>query len=449
MAQPSPLPTAPDGFAVGWARATRGVSQLHPDPAGEFRALAVVFFFIPLALWALGVQSPTTDNRALAPLPHSFSSWDVMDETAAYVNDHLPFRGSAVRLRAELSQRMFKEAPPSAGGNFGEAAPRAPVRKVERNFIKLPPAAPEPSIPGNADVMIGKSGWLYLNGEFESECNTTVAGRQVVIDGLRRLQSILARSGRRFVFTIAPDKSTADPAWLPDDNPFAECSPPAKLAAFHALASARIPGYIDIEKKIRVLQAKEARPYYLRQDTHWNGLAAAVFAQAAVRAVDPTLLDRTNVRERVESYVGDLTTLLGTPSSDRGVTTDIVRAGVRVKVHKVAAVPGSPPIVRSEATTTGAPLFPDDALIIGDSFSEVTLKQLQPFFRKLTWLHSTVAYTAPAMTAKEIAKAKFVIWLTVERYFTSSSLGVVWSKPFVDKLHATLPRHSSRRAGSP
>src|SRR5581483_11324821 len=283
-----PEPAQP--IKVVQTRAQRQKAQRSRRPASVFRALAIIFFFVPVALWAMGVQSATSDKRALAKFPHSFTSWKVMDEMAAYVNDHVPFRGTAVRLRADISQSLFGEAPPSAGGSFGEATAKKPVNKEERNFVQLPPAKPEPTIAGSQEVMVGKDGWLYLTGELVRECSSGATGRKAAIDGVRRLQKLLTAAGKSFYFTLAPDKSTAEPEHMPDNNAFAQCSAPAKKQTFQELAQAAIPGYVDMRSIIKQREAAEKRDYYYRKDTHWNGLAAAAFTETVAKSIDQNLL---------------------------------------------------------------------------------------------------------------------------------------------------------------
>ena len=73
-----------------------------------------------------------------------------------------------------------------------------------------PPAPPEPVVEGSSTVLVGQDGWLYLMGEFYKECYPVTPPTEV-IQGLQRLQSILAATGRKLVLPLAPDKSPAEP----------------------------------------------------------------------------------------------------------------------------------------------------------------------------------------------------------------------------------------------
>lgn len=406
--------------------------------AGVFRLLAIVFFGVPIALWAVGVHSNTGDKRALAPFPSSLTSWDVMDETAAYVNDHVPFRGTAIRLRADISQGVFGEAPPGQGAIRDDVPTRKPPTRANREFVDLPEVPPEPEIAGSADVMVGTDGWLYLNREFLSECEVTDEQRQAVIAGYGRLQQILATSGRQMLFTIAPDKSTSEPEHLPTDNPFAECSTASKRATFTALRDAAIPGYIDMRRIIEQREKAEDRAYYFRKDTHWNGLATAALAETMVKAIDPTLLETTTIKEGVQDYEGDLTTFLGTPTVDKGLITEVVRPGVTVTANRDNALADGATLELHTATTTSAPLYDGSAVVIGDSFAGSSLLQLDPFFPTLRWIHSVTVSDAPLTTVEKISEAKVVILISIERDLRR---GVLWTDAFLDKLEEVLPAY--------
>jgi hypothetical protein len=397
-----------------------------------FALLGVVFFFTPLAMFATGVGPGSSERRALAPFPSDWAHWKVFDEIAVYVNDHLPLRGDATRLRAEVTQDLFGEAPPG-GGTLGEHLAHAATDERERSFAKLPPVPTEPTAAGNPDVIIGKDGWLYLTSEFVRECNPEQPPAAVT-KGLTRFADILARSGRTLVLTLAPDKSTAEPEHLPDDNPYAACSARAKQETYAALDNAAIPGYLDSRARIDQAEVAENRPYYLRKDTHWNGLAACLVAQDLMRALDPRLLEGTHVEESVKRYTGDLTEILGVASTDQAVDAKIVRNGVDVS-RANSLVGAEFQASRTTATSTDAPLVNGPALLIGDSFAEATIPALAPFFQDLTWWHTAGTYEGPRTTAELIKRAKTVLLIWNERYF---DYGVLWNNAFLDQLERFL-----------
>jgi hypothetical protein len=405
----------------------------------EFRVLAILFFFVPLTLYLVGVgPGGSSERRRLAKLPHSFTSWKVMDETAAYVNDHLPLRSDAVRLRAEISEQIFSEAPPASGTNtFGETAAGNPVNERERKFVRLPPLPPEPKVAGSSTILVGDDGWLYLTLEFYRACNRREPVQQAIA-GLRRLQRIVKRSGRSFALSIAPDKATAEHEHLPSDNPYAGCyrtAPPV----LGPVAKAHIPGFVDSHALVERRERAEKRAYWARQDSHWNGLARSAVAIELARQLAPDLARGARVDERVREYQGDLADLLGIPSTDKTLWGTVRRPGVHVTAAQVSLAPGVP-MRRFSTTSSQADLFPGSVLMVGDSFAESISNELAKFTTSLSLLHAGNVRKAPRSTADLVVDSDAVVVFVVERNLLVGGYEVLWSKPFLDKLEPLLAK---------
>jgi alginate O-acetyltransferase complex protein AlgJ len=429
-------------------------------PARIFAVAAVVFFSLPVIAYGLGLRSRAIENRPLAPFPKVSSSWSAFDQLGAWYTDRLPFRPDAVKWRGNIYRSIFDENPPAASGaieavpnaagastggasagkpstpSLGESPALAPKKKSERDFIRLPPVPPEPPVPSTSLVVGGKDGWLYLAGELYKECNPGQP-RADVIAGLKRLDAILTASGRRFVLTLAPDKSTVEGQHLPDSYPFSECAPKAKDTTYSMLRDASLPGYIDARQLLETRQTAERRDYYLRKDSHWNGLAEAAISTEIARKLDPAVTRGAVVHESIGAYTGDLTGLLGTPTPDESIFTSITRPGV------TATRAPEPPLsgLDSAATTTtstGAPLFHGPVFMVGDSFSAGLVDELSPFVSSMVWLHDGMVRQAPRTTAGQIKAARAVVLVWNERYFADPAYGVLWSQPFLDRLQQEL-----------
>jgi alginate O-acetyltransferase complex protein AlgJ len=431
-----------------------------PRPARIFAAAAVVFFLFPAIAYVFGMRSRAIENRPLAPFPKVSHSWSALDELGAWYTDRLPFRPNAVKWREDLYRNLFDENPPADGGAIeavpnavggsssagaaakndapalGESPALAPKTKSERDFIRLPPVPPEPPVPSTSLVVGGKDGWLYLAGEFYKECNPGQPPANVIA-GLKRLDAILSASGRKFVLALAPDKSAVASQHLPDSYSFSNCAPKAKDDTYAMLRDAGLPGYIDARQLIETRQTAERRDYYLRKDTHWNGLAVAAISTEVARKLDPALTNDVTVHESVGSYVGDLTSLLGTPTPDQSIFTSIGRAGVTVVQAPQAPLQG---LQSTETTTTStkAPLYKGRVFLVGDSFSEGLINELSPFISHMIWMHDGGVREAPRTTAEQILAAKAVVLVWNERYFADPAYGVLWSPQFLDRLQQEL-----------
>jgi hypothetical protein len=425
--------------------------------ARVFSVAAVVFFLLPVVAYLGGLRSKVIENRPLKSFPHLSLSWSTLDDFGAWFSDHVPFRPRAVDLRRDISHHVFNENPPTNSGPI-EAVPNAngasaagatnapapglgeapvkPVLKSQQNYLHLPPLPPEPQAPSTSDVVGGKNGWLYLTAELFKECNPVTPTAQV-ISGLQRLNSILTASGRKFVLTLAPDKSTVEPQYLPSSYPFQDCAPKAKNETYAALAGAGLPGYVDSRALIDAREIKERRDYYLRKDTHWNGVGIVAVTEELARKLDPAAVTRVHSGEGVLPYTGDLTVLMGEPKVDQGLAALIDRPGV-----KVTRAPGSPlPGVRSAETSTvstSVHLYNGHVFLVGDSFSDGVIDELSQFVKSLTWMHNGDVRIAPQTTVEQIKASNAVVLVWNERYFADPAYGVLWSQPFLDRLEQAL-----------
>jgi hypothetical protein len=400
--------------------------------------IAALFFLIPAVLYGSGMRASAIENHRLASFPTLRSSWSTLHGVNTWFVDALPGRKELVRWRAQFSLSVFGEAPPSSGAsNVGEVQPSLPTTKAQRDFLKLPPTPPAATVTGTGSVLVGTQGWLYYLDEISNECNP-ISPPSAVISGFRRLQSILAASGRQFVFSLAPDKSTVDPQFLPNNWPYKACGTAAKKSTYERLAAAHIPGYVDSLALIKQHEAAENRLYYLRQDTHWNGLAAAAVSQALVGALSPSLLVNFQQVDSVGSYIGDLSKMVGVSTRDSCLTAKIIRPDVTVHIHP-KALPGIPS-TQSFATSVTSPLGPGRTLMIGDSFADTLVPKLAPFFKNLLWIHNASVQSFPLTVAQQINSSRAVIVVWNQRYFTDPAFGVLWSTPFLNKLSKMLTK---------
>ncbi|MEX2254981.1 MAG: hypothetical protein WEC34_06050 [Acidimicrobiia bacterium] len=361
--------------------------------------VALLFFFTPLALWAIGVRPD--DQGARASLPSTWTSWGWIDETRAYVEDQLPFRTVAVRWRADVTRELFGEAPPGAGNALDESTPRAG-------------RGPSPIPEGASDVVLGKNRWMFLTGELALAC-TPERSDPAIADDLRRMAKAVEQSGRAFVLSVAPDKSAVEQEHLPDDNPYEECAARGHRHRFATLHDAGIPGYIDMLQRLRLIERRDERETYLRGDSHWNGLATSELTVAIARSLDPAVIPHTQFEPVEYEYQSDLTRVLGTPVTERGTNVRVLRPGVTVDREDAPFGPNTRAIT-TRATTVGAPIAPEKILLIGDSFALGIVDQLAPFVQSLTYLHTFDALLDPDLLQRELDASTVVVVVTVERY---------------------------------
>jgi hypothetical protein len=393
-----------------------------------FLVVGVVFFFLPVAALLVGVRAKPIENKPLATAPHWRLSWDVIPEITDYVNSHLPFRDAAVRANTNLSLKVFGEAPSTAVGTGGPAG----VDNQQQTGADKPE---DPEAVGGK-VTIGRNGWLYLAEEFHKECQRLQPPAQVIAN-LQRLNDLLTASGRTFIFTVAPDKSTVVPEYLPANYPEKACAQASKQETFRLLAASGNPAYVDMHALITGRQKQEKRPYYLKKDTHWNGLATTALTREVMKKIDPAMLKDALIEEGKFSYQGDLTQLLGAPETDETQTATITRPGVTVAPLEQVSTPSGLTAFRMPASGQAA-MVDAPTLLVGDSFSRVVLPQMAPFFSNLLRVDNGTFAADQDAALKQVMDSKVIMLVWVERNFTSVKSGLLWSTSFLDALEARL-----------
>jgi alginate O-acetyltransferase complex protein AlgJ len=372
--------------------------------------LALVFFFAPAVAFLLGARAEQLENRPLTEFPSWSSGWDFFPEFTAWATDHLPLRGEAVRGNATLSERLFDEAPSYGGKDDG--GPVGGVPSGDGTGVDVEVAYPP--------VIEGRRGWLYFGGDVENLCDPT---RDVddVIARLDRLARAVETSGRRFLVTVAPDKTSFYPDQLPATYVGEACSTQRRGEFWDALTERPPSGLIDLRAALAREQDDADDLLYRRTDTHWGPRGAAVYARQLAAALDPALLEGTElVPMGTASMPGELGAMLGRPSEDDVEDFILARPGVTPVGRDSLDLPEMPYGPETfHATTTEAPLFAPRTLLLGDSFSTASRKMLGCFFSHLTLMHNEMAREDAQVVADTIVESDVVVLEIVERTIAS------------------------------
>ena len=229
--------------------------------------------FAPVVAFGVGVRAKAIENRPLAELPKAADGWRIFPEMTAYATDRLPLREHAIDLNDRLIEGVFGQPPvkASSGG----------------------PAVGGPAAAGSLDnlfpsVIEGKDGWLYLGGDMRIPCLATRPVGETVSE-LTALRDVVEKSGRRFVFVVAPDKSSVVPEHLPDDYPGKRCARERKAEMWDALGGieGREDWLIDLREPLLDRQAADGADIYRPNDTHWTPRGGAVFGQELLGVLSP------------------------------------------------------------------------------------------------------------------------------------------------------------------
>lgn len=376
--------------------------------------LALAFFFAPLVAFAAGERPAAFENRALAEFPSLSDGWEFFPDFTTWAVDHLPLREEAVEVNAELAERIFDEAPSFGAGSGGGSPAGVPSGQGESDASLY------------ARVIEGEDGWLYFGSDVSELCEPTRTVEDVM-DRLDRLAAAVESSGRRFVVTVAPDKSTIVPDYLPATYYGQDCATERRTAFWAALRTAPPSGYVDLRADLEAEQERSGEYLYRRTDTHWTSGGSAIYAQNLAEALDPELWADTDVVDAgTTSRTGDLGRLIGRPREDEYAAVEVRRRGVTPVGRDGLDLPEMPytPITVTNRTT-GAALFEAPTLLIGDSFTSASRQALGSLFADLTLLHGDVAEPFPEAVAAEMAAADVVVFEVVERTLASGEASLL------------------------
>lgn len=363
-----------------------------------FAILAVAFFATPIAARMVGVTAESFENRPFAGAPKPSQGWDAFAQTTRFLTDRMPLRAQAVRANTRIWTDVFGTTPrygPVQAPGGDQALPFAGAPAEESAQAPADAASA-------AQVLVGRDGWLFLQGEQDRSCQPFMA----FDEALRRWEALAAQiraDGRRVVLAVPPDKGSVYPEHLPD-FPGEACAAAGKRRLWRLLSGAEVGSpqrVVALRDDLLAQKPSAGDGLYSRKDSHWTTFGSLALVRALVErlgdAGGATATPEISVRSdeivdpgRAE-YTGDLTGLLGAPETDTQARRDVRRAA-------------------------GAPRIPGRTVLVGDSYSDAPLPQLTPYFedlRVLSWVN-----TPPAQMADEIGRADTVILETVERELT-------------------------------
>jgi hypothetical protein len=395
---------------------------------------ALVFFFAPWAARIGGQKAVAFENHALASFP-SLSSWKFFGSFDTWSVDHLPLRQYAVRGNANLSQAVFGQ-PPKYGGNADSGLPVVGTKNG-------PPTQPNQDSSTYSTVIQGKDGWLFFGGDASGACKPKRPLAQE-LDLLDKLGRAVEASGRQFVFTVAPDKTTMYPDKLPSSFYGKDCMNKQKEQFWSQVTAHPTAGYLDLRGPLAAQQKADGVPIYRKTDTHWGPRGAAVFARALADRLQPSLWSGTQVvPDGTISEHGDLGGLSGVPSTDRTPNWKMVRPGVVLGYHTAPHPLPTPDTVVNRSTSGGSPLYGRKTLLLGDSFTDASREDLLPLFKNVTLLHNTSSLGHPKELTQSFVDNKVIVLEVVERSVVGGGIGLL-GPSHLPSILAALAAHPLR-----
>ena len=136
----------------------------------------------------------------------------------------------------------------------------------------------------NNKVIAGKNGYLFSEETVNDYIGVTVSDREIhnIAETIRLMQEYSNAHNADFVFTVAPNKNTVYPENMPIGYINGKDSNLSKLKK--QMEKMNI-NYVDLEKTLKE-QKKNGAELYLKNDTHWNNLAALYSYNAIMQGLD-------------------------------------------------------------------------------------------------------------------------------------------------------------------
>ncbi len=209
---------------------------------GSICLLAVPF----LSFLFEGEASKTIENKELQEMPTfveeggSFNP-DILKDLGSYFEERFPMRSALVSWDTDLNQLLFGES-------------------------------------GIDDVICGSDGWLYYYETLDDYMGINQldeCGLAAFAYDCRYLSDYVERVGAKAIFTIAPNKNTVYPEYMPFRYLRSEEDHPAQKVA--SLLEGKGIDYVDLISLYGDQVAKEGRgdqPLYYKRDTHWTNYGA-------------------------------------------------------------------------------------------------------------------------------------------------------------------------------
>ena len=246
-------------------------------------------------------------------------------------------------------------------------------------------------------VLAGKGGWLFYKRaddgtsipDYQGTSTFSDATMESIMNSLLRQRDTFAARGIRFVVMIVPNKEII----------YSEYMPSTVYRTSEITRCDRLYEYLTQNSDLEVVYPKEellaAKGYYqvyYKYDTHWNFAGVYVGVQCLLRQLYGTYEDISGAKLVIEhqNMSGDLASLIG--------MTDKYCDDYYYNFYAQDINP--------------AQMVEDDILVVGDSFSDLMLGELDYYFGNV----DQVGVWTFKMSMLDSYQPDVVLWECAERY---------------------------------
>ncbi len=205
-----------------------------------YSAVFIGICLVPSAFMPFVKSDASDEKRRLSDAPkikddNGNINFEYFDEFETYFSEHFAFRQQLVTLDGRLKSTVFGTSP-------------------------------------NDDVIVGKNGWLYYGETVNDFLNIdTLSDRGVnnIKNNLEMMNNYCEQNNARFIFTIAPNKNSVYPEYMPFNY-----SPTENKGNYEKLSESFEDDFPFCDMKEVILNTESNIPLYHKKDTHWNNLGA-------------------------------------------------------------------------------------------------------------------------------------------------------------------------------
>ena len=286
------------------------------------------------------------------------------------------------------------------------------------------------SAPG---LVYGANSTVYFGQEFDGACYWGNRFPKAMAK-LGKLADVIEASGRRVIFTVAPNKSSINRGDLPADLPHGDCDRVGIKEQNRVLDTWSDGRYLPLRAPL-ARDTAAGRAMYWKIDTHWTTVGGTAFARALARRLDARVARLQRYRASKETISVDFNAI--------GLLDGVQETGpAKIPTTKVTTKPtkGSvafdPIDVAHGLQWANKPVrrtIAGQTLLIGDSFMYRAMPSLLPLFEdgRFIW----PAADDLALVARAIRQSDTVVLEVVQRYLPSSAIAsVALRREVVDEL---------------
>jgi len=289
-----------------------------------FVTVVMAMCLTPLVGMIFAPTRQTTENKTLAGLPSITENGTLntgyLSQLGDYYADHFALRQQLVSLDAAVRGRIF-------------------------------------GVSAADSVVVGRDGWLFYTdtlSDFTGRAPMTERQLFNIANNLSITQQYVSSRGAQFIFTIAPNKNSLYPQYMPYTYKAAS-QPSNALRLAEQLEQAGV-SYTDLFE----LFASQDEVLYLERDSHWNNDGALLAANALLADAGRGEVFYTGLERREnENYIGDLNSMLYPLNSVPETNAEYVLEGYEIANGARAA--DDPIIVTSASDATGSLLMYRDS----------------------------------------------------------------------------------------